>query len=297
MARHRKTPAHRHQAPGHRRQPVGTQTRPRAFSTAMRRVVVTPTFAAGLGVVIAAVLAYPMTRTVISYGARPPAGTAPCVGSDCGTGTQDGGGTPAARPGRRLASPAPAAKHPQPSVPPATGGGASASGQQPVMHFQTLHRWPGGFVGQITITGSGVQASAHWQLRISYGSARIIGVRGRPPDAPSTAGPARSAKRPSSPGRIAHRPGAAGPAARGRGISRAGESRAAVASAGNLPGLDAGRAHAQPLARSVHLGVHDLDVGVEATRGAAVRERDPVAETRPLAADVADSSHGIAPLV
>ena len=155
-----------------------TQARARVFSTAMRRVVVTPTFAAGLGVVIAAVLAYPMTRTVISYGGRPPVGVAPCVGSGCGTGTQDGGGTPAARPGKRLASPAPAAKHPQPSVPPATGGGASASGQQPVMHFQTLHRWPGGFVGQITITGPGVQASARWQLRISYGSARIIGVWG-----------------------------------------------------------------------------------------------------------------------
>jgi len=144
----------------------------------MRRVVVTPTCAAGLGVVIAAVLAYPMTRTVISYGGRPPAGVAPCVGSGCGTGTQDGGGTPAAKPGKRLASPAPAAKHPQPSAPSATGGGASASGPQPVMHFQTLQRWPGGFVGQITITGPGVQASAHWQLGISYGSARIIGVWG-----------------------------------------------------------------------------------------------------------------------
>jgi hypothetical protein len=156
---------------------VASQTRPRAFSTAMRRVVVTPTFAAGLGVVIAAVLAYPMTRTVISYGGRPPAGVAPCVGSGCGTGTQDGGGTPAARPGKRLASPAPAAKHPQPPAPSATGG-ASAPGPQPVMHFQTLNRWPGGFVGQITITGPGVQPSAHWQLRISYGSARIIGVWG-----------------------------------------------------------------------------------------------------------------------
>ena len=34
----------------------------------MRRVVVTPTFAAGLGVVVAAVLAYPM-QTVFSYAA------------------------------------------------------------------------------------------------------------------------------------------------------------------------------------------------------------------------------------
>jgi hypothetical protein len=158
---------------------MATQARARVFSTAMRRVVVTPTFAAGLGIVIAAVLAYPMTRTVISYGGRPPAGIAPCLGSGCGTGTQDGGGTPAAKPGRRLASPAPAAKHPQPVPPPAAGGsGASASGPQPVMQYQTLHQWQGGFVGEITITGPGVQASAHWQLRVTYGSARIIGVWG-----------------------------------------------------------------------------------------------------------------------
>lgn len=159
---------------------MATQTRARVFSTAMRRVMVTPTFAAGLGVVIAAVLAYPMTRTVISYGRTPPARIAPCVGDGCGSGTQDGGGSLAtARPGKRLASPAPAAKHPQPSPAPATGGsGASAPGPQPVMHYQTLHQWQGGFVGEITITGPGVQASAHWQLRITYGSARIIGVWG-----------------------------------------------------------------------------------------------------------------------
>src|SRR5439155_7987530 len=92
---------------------------------------------------------------------------------------------------------------------------------------------------------------------------------------------------------------------RGRGTLRPGTVRPRAvtsaggppASAGDLPGLDAGRAHVQPLGRSVDLGVHDLDVGVPAARGAAVRVGDPVAEARPLAADVADSSHGIAPLV
>ena len=38
----------------------------RRLGSAMRRVVVTPTFAAGLGVVVAAVLAYPM-QTVFNY--------------------------------------------------------------------------------------------------------------------------------------------------------------------------------------------------------------------------------------
>src|SRR5215813_498340 len=76
--------------------------------------------------------------------------------------------------------------------------------------------------------------------------------------------------------------------------SAAGVSRT---SAGELPGFDAGRAHAQPLGRPVDGGPDDLDVGVPAARGAAMRVGDPVAEARPLAADVADSSHGIAPLV
>src|SRR5215831_20210280 len=66
MARHRKTPAARHQAPGHDDGPASSGAPERRFSAAMRRVVVTPTFAAGLGVVVAAVLAYPM-QTVFSY--------------------------------------------------------------------------------------------------------------------------------------------------------------------------------------------------------------------------------------
>src|SRR5262249_58353566 len=66
-------------------------------------------------------------------------------------------------------------------------------------------------------------------------------------------------------------------------------------SAGDLASLDTRGAYAHAAGRPVHLGVDDLKVGVEAARGAAVRERDPVAEPRPLAADVADRSHGIAP--
>src|SRR4029077_3763845 len=83
------------------------------------------------------------------------------------------------------------------------------------------------------------------------------------------------------------------PTGRGSGRQRASPRT----SAGELSGLDAGRAHAQPLGRPVDGGPDDLDVGVPAARGAAVRVGDPVAEARPLAADVADSSHGIAPLV
>jgi len=150
-----------------------------AFSTAVRRVVVTPTFAAGLGVVIAAAMSYPMTRTVISYGGTPPAGENPCLVTGCGTGSPDGKGSLAtASPGSHLASPAPAATHPDPSATDAPGvSGPVAAGPQPVMQYQTVHEWQGGFIGQVTITVPG-GTPASWQLRLSYQSARIIGVWG-----------------------------------------------------------------------------------------------------------------------
>jgi len=65
MARHRKRPESRHRAPGPDG-PAASEAPDRRLGSAMRRVVVTPTFAAGLGVVVAAVLAYPM-QTVFSY--------------------------------------------------------------------------------------------------------------------------------------------------------------------------------------------------------------------------------------
>src|SRR5215472_10252742 len=108
MSRHRKRPTPRHQAPRHQvaprhqaprhqapdrpGRPTATAASATAFSTAVRRVVVTPTFAAGLGVVIAAAMSYPMTRTVISYGGTPPVGGSPCQVADCGTGMPDGSG-------------------------------------------------------------------------------------------------------------------------------------------------------------------------------------------------------------
>ena len=62
--------------------------------------------------------------------------------------------------------------------------------------------------------------------------------------------------------------------------------------AGDPACLDAGGAHVQALGRAIHHGAPVLDIRVPAAAGAAVRERDVVAEARPLAADVADGSHG-----
>src|SRR5579875_4138681 len=63
-------------------------------------------------------------------------------------------------------------------------------------------------------------------------------------------------------------------------------------SASDLTRLDARGADVQPLPRAADHGVHGLDVRIPAAAGAAVRVRDPVAETRPLTAYVADGSHG-----
>ena len=156
---------------------MATHARPTPLGTAVRRVVVTPTFAAGLGVVIAAGMAYPMTKTVISYGGAPPVGGGSCLTAGC---VGDGSGELAtARPGQRLESPTPAATSPDPSAAPApSGGGTVAAGPPPVMQYQTLRQWQSGFFGQVTITDSGGSAQANWQLHLSYDSAHIIGVWG-----------------------------------------------------------------------------------------------------------------------
>ena len=152
---------------------MAAHARPTPLGTAVRRVVVTPTFAAGLGVVIAAGMAYPMTKTVISYGGAPPAGGGSCLTAKC---VGDGSGELAtARPGHRLKS----ATSRDPSAAPApSGGGNIAAGPPPVMQYQTLREWQSGFFGQVTITDSGGSAQANWQLHLSYGSAHIIGVWG-----------------------------------------------------------------------------------------------------------------------
>src|SRR5215831_8131942 len=179
MSRHRKRPAPRHQAPRRPRRSEATRARTGYFSPAVRRVLVTPTFAAGLGVVIAAVLAYPMTRTVISYGGAPPAGGQPCQVKGCVTSTPSDKGLATASPGQRLVTPSPSPRDPgTPASPAPAPGEAAASGPQPVMQYQTIRQWRSGFIGEITITRPGEQAPASWQLRLTYSSAHIFGVWG-----------------------------------------------------------------------------------------------------------------------
>jgi hypothetical protein len=134
----------------------------------MRRVAVTPTFAAGLGVVVAAVLAYPM-QTVFSYvapGALGRGGGFQCAQADCGQ--QAGHGKPApfgggpAQPG---------------SGTPDGDGTARQQGRavQPRLSYQITRRWQGGFWGRITITFPG-PPPPQWRLRLGYSYAHILGM-------------------------------------------------------------------------------------------------------------------------
>src|SRR5215472_10448253 len=100
MATHRRRPVSRHQARTRGGNSAATQPPDRRLGAAMRRVVVTPTFAAGLGVVVAAVLAYPM-RTVFNYAS--PNDGATCQVAGCGISPQPGGHT-ASGPTHRLST-------------------------------------------------------------------------------------------------------------------------------------------------------------------------------------------------
>jgi len=145
----------------------------------MRRVVVTPTFAAGLGVVVAAVLAYPM-QTVFSYVAPGAIGHGGLRCGQSGCGHQHGQGKPAPLGvGGGQLSPA------QPgSATPDNAGTAGPSGQQagdgtaaaqPRLTYKITSKWQGGFWGQITITFPGA-VPPEWKLRFGYPGGHILGM-------------------------------------------------------------------------------------------------------------------------
>jgi hypothetical protein len=148
----------------------------------MRRVVVTPTFAAGLGVVVAAVLAYPM-QTVFNYVAPGASGRGGLLCTEGGCGHQSGPGKPSplgvgggalspsstgpAEPGNDGSEAAPV---PQPG---GSGGGTAIA--EPKLSYKITKQWQGGFWGQITITFPGA-VPASWSLRIGYPSGHILGM-------------------------------------------------------------------------------------------------------------------------
>jgi hypothetical protein len=182
----------------------------RRISPALRRLVVTPTFAAGLGVVVAAFLAANMSRTVLHFSAPIPGNQ--CSAGDCHAQEPHGGTLASARPGVHITPRVPAASGPVTAIQPGgsqpgggqpgvdqpagsqpggnqQGGTAAAAGgsggPQPSVGsrafsitYQQVEQWPGGFADQITIRGlSGTKTQA-WSLAFAYPGARIAAVQG-----------------------------------------------------------------------------------------------------------------------
>ncbi len=130
--------------------------------------MVTPTFAAGLGVIVAATLAATMTKTVLHF-------SSPVPGQECAAGPcgQHGGSLASAHPGVLITT--------TPGHPQSAGSGAGGSrlrggaAGHPVISYQLAQQWPGGFTARITIAGL---PAGTWRLAFGYPGVRILGVQG-----------------------------------------------------------------------------------------------------------------------
>jgi Cellulose binding domain len=136
--------------------------------------MVTPWFAAGAGIVIAAALAVD-SPSALTYAPHSPG--IRCADRDClGPAPDQAPDLATATPGVSIATGA------APGEGPATGPGtpgASAPAYQ--VGYQILCRWPSGFLAEITVP-AGLKAGA-WSLRFSFPSAhvdRVWGARWQP---------------------------------------------------------------------------------------------------------------------
>jgi hypothetical protein len=153
---------------GHHRRAFAPHSRRPRLRLA-RTLLATPWFAAGAGIVIAAVLAVD-SPTALTYGPTFPIERCPVHG--CGPTGQPG--QPAtATPGVALGSPGLKMK-----------GGATAHGDRPgpvLLGYQIVRRWSSGFLALITIPGAG--RTDRWSLWLVYATAhvdRVWGARWQP---------------------------------------------------------------------------------------------------------------------
>ena len=148
---------------------------------ALRRLMVTPTFAAGLGVVVAASLAVSMTAKTVLHFTGPD--QQKCTLRVCpkGPGLPGGVGTLAsAKPGFRLL---PVTRGPSGSPSPrsASSGGQGSghvAGSHVVITYRTTQKWSWGFDGQIMISGIPASSVGNWRLAFNYPGTSIVEVQG-----------------------------------------------------------------------------------------------------------------------
>jgi len=143
--------------------PAGRRPRPRLA----RSLLATPWFAAGAGIVIAAVLAVD-SPTALTYGPTFP--TVRCPVHGCGSTSGHLPGQPAtATPGVALKAPGLQMKGGEPGRP-----GRAARGR--LLSYQIVRRWPSGFLAVITIPRA-ARAGA-WSLWFAFPAARVDQVWG-----------------------------------------------------------------------------------------------------------------------
>jgi hypothetical protein len=170
--------------------------------------MVTPTFAAGLGVLVAAGLAANMPRTVLHFSSPVPG--IQCSAGVCATEEPNSGTLASARPGVHIAPASPGTSGSTSADPDAANrrgsGHAQSSGAGRVtVTYQLTHQWQGGFIDQISITGMDARRSS-WSLALGYPGARVTNVLGAQWDATSPdAGVAEGAPEPAG-----HGPGGLG---------------------------------------------------------------------------------------
>jgi hypothetical protein len=140
--------------------------------------MVTPTFAAGLGVLVAAGLAANMPRTVLHFSSPVPG--IQCSAGVCATEEPNTGTLASARPGVHISPSSPGTSAASGSHPDRHGGDpdrSSGSAARVTVTYQVTHEWPGGFMDQISITGMNAQRSS-WSLALGYPGARVTNVQG-----------------------------------------------------------------------------------------------------------------------
>jgi len=161
---------------------AAAQRRPtgwRRLGPALRRLVVTPTFAAGLGVVVAAGLAANMSKTVLHFSSPFPGRQCPATG--CRAPQPHPGSLASARPGVPISPGHIPRTGADDRGPGAMGGVAQLPGPggQPVrISYQLTRQWSGGFTDQIVITGMAGPQYRTWTLAFGYPGTRITSVQG-----------------------------------------------------------------------------------------------------------------------
>ncbi len=144
----------------------------------VRMLVVTPQFAAGAGIVIAAVLAVDVPHAALSYGPNPEVST--CSSGQCTSTKPSGtGGLTTSDPGIKIKPPrhhkaGPAAV--QAAEPAAPGGTGAAGTPAARLGYRTIRHVGSGFVAMITVTASPKVGS--WRLGFAFPAAKVQHVWG-----------------------------------------------------------------------------------------------------------------------